>query len=468
MRALHLLTLTMATCLMTAPAAHADLFRRTPDSTQQVMLSFAPVVKQTAPAVVNIYTKRKVVAGGLSPLLQDPMFREFFGRQFGGLPQERVVSSLGSGVIVKADGTIVTNNHVIKDSDQIIVILNDRREFEAKVVVADPQTDLAILKIEADSPLPAIAFADSDRVEVGDVVIAIGNPFGVGQTVTHGIVSALARTTVGITDYQFFIQTDAPINPGNSGGALVTLDAKLAGINTAIFSRSGGSNGIGFAIPSNMVRAVVEGVKDGRLQRPWLGANTQAIGPEIANSLGLKKPGGVIVSRVLDGSPAAAAGLKSGDVILSLNGTEVVDSQSLNFRVATLSPGSDVTLTVVREGKEFTAQAKLTLPPEQPARDVRTLAGNTPLTGAVVANLSPAVAVEMGFDINATGVVVTDVKSGSPAQQLGIQKGDIILKVNRVDVASTAELAKVVANRQAAWRVVFRRGREVLNLTVSQ
>lgn len=458
----------LTVALLSAGAAQADLFRRVPESREQVMLSFAPVVKQASPAVVNIYTKRKVVtAGGFAPLMQDPLFREFFGRQFGGLPQERVVSSLGSGVLVKADGTIVTNNHVIKDSDQIIVILNDRREFDAKVVVADPQTDLAILKIDGGGELPVIGFADSDALQVGDVVLAIGNPFGVGQTVTHGIISALARTTLGITDYQFFIQTDAPINPGNSGGALVTLDGRLAGINTAIFSRTGGSNGIGFAIPANMVRAVVEGTKDGRLQRPWLGATTQPVSPDIAESLGMARPGGVLVGRVHAGSPASAAGLQSGDVILTVNGAEVGDSQALNYRVATMAPGSAITLGVVRDGKPFEAKATLALPPETPARDARALKGNHPLSGATVANLSPAVAMELGLDPHLTGVVVTEVRPATPAAQLGIQKGDILLKVNRVDVKTAAALAKVMEARQPGWRIVFRRGRDVLTLAVS-
>ncbi len=300
-----------------------------PSSRAEIAFSFSSVVKKTAPAVVNIYTRRVVESRAVSPLFNDPFFQQFFGNDFGfGVPQERVQNSLGSGVILRPDGLIVTNNHVIQKSDQITVVLSDRREFPAQL------------------PL-----ADSYQLEVGDLVLAIGNPFGVGQTVTSGIISALARTQVGIGDYGFFIQTDAAINPGNSGGALVTMDGKLAGINTAIYSKSGGSVGIGFAIPSNMVASFLAAeLKGGHLNRPWIGVSGQAVTSDMAEALGLDHPTGIIVDDVFPGGPAAAAGLKRGDVIIAVNGKQVEDAGGLRFRLATLDMGGTATVTALRKG----------------------------------------------------------------------------------------------------------------------
>src|SRR5690349_112102 len=335
--------------------------RALPDSRQQITLSFAPLVKQTAPAVVNIYTRR-VVQQRVSPLFDDPFFQRFFGQSNPlGMPRERVERSLGSGVIVAADGLIVTNDHVVKDSDQITVVLADRREFEAKVVSTDSKTDLAILRIAPPKgeKLPFLALHDSDDLEVGDLVLAIGNPFGVGQTVTSGIVSALARTAVGVSDFNFFIQTDAAINPGNSGGALVSMDGRLIGINSAIYSRSGGSLGIGFAIPSNMVATVIAAERHGgKLVTPWIGAGGQAVTADMAASLAMERPVGVIISNVYRSGPADRAGLKVGDVITAINGHEVADAQALRFRLATQPIGSTAELSVMRKGEPL----KLTLP----------------------------------------------------------------------------------------------------------
>jgi len=323
-RALALLPL-----VLLVPEARAEVEREVPQSREQVMLSFAPVVRQVAPAVVNIYTKRVVSERrGFSPLFNDPLFKRFFGEDFGfGMPRERVQNSLGSGVIVAPDGLIVTNYHVIKGAAEIRVVLADRREFAAELVLEDKQTDLSVLRIDPQGEaLPVIELKDSDSIEVGDLVLAIGNPFGVGQTVTSGIVSALARTQAGISDYSFFIQTDAAINPGNSGGALVTLDGRLIGINTAIFSRSGGSIGIGFAIPANMVRTVVASAAGGNaLVRPWTGLIGQTVNSDLAEAFGLTRPGGVIVSKVHPNGPAARAGLRKGDVITSVDGQTVDD-----------------------------------------------------------------------------------------------------------------------------------------------
>src|ERR1700758_564646 len=301
--------------------------RRVPSSANELRLSYAPVVRRAAPAVVNVYAAKTVAVR--NPLFDDPIFRRFFGVP--GAPGgqgEPVQRSLGSGVLVDAEGLVVTNNHVIEGADQVRVSLADKREFEADMVLKDSRSDLAVLRIRAQNErFPALELADSDALEVGDVVLAIGNPFAVGQTVTHGIVSAVARTQVGITDYQFFIQTDAAINPGNSGGALVDLNGRLIGINTAIFSRSGGSQGIGFAIPANMVRVVVGSAKGGStaVKRPWLGARLQAVTPEIADGLGLKRPEGALVASVVAQGPAARAGLRTGDLILTVDGLSVED-----------------------------------------------------------------------------------------------------------------------------------------------
>jgi S1-C subfamily serine protease len=416
--------------------------RAVPDSRQQITLSFAPLVKQAAPAVVNIYTKR-VVKERLSPLFDDPFFQRFFGQGGAmGMPRERVERSLGSGVLVSGDGLIVTNDHVIKESDQITVVLADRREFEARVVSTDPRTDLAVLRIAPPrgERLPSLALHDSDDLEVGDMVLAIGNPFGVGQTVTSGIVSALARTAVGVSDFNFFIQTDAAINPGNSGGALIGMDGRLVGINSAIYSRSGGSLGIGFAVPSNMVRTVIEAVQNGgKLIRPWLGVDGQG----------------------------ATAGVKVGDVITRINGREVDDPEALRFRVATLPAGTQATLNVIRAGRPRDLSFTVTLPPEDPPRDTTTLDGRQPLSGATVANLSPALGEEIGFQGPREGVVVLDAPRGSVAARIGVQAGDLILRINDREVTNVRQLKGLVARSQQTWTVTVRRGDQVLNTTVA-
>src|ERR1700710_71770 len=289
--------------------------RRVPASPSELRLSYAPIVQRVQPAVVNVYAAKMVQ--NRNPLLDDPIFRRFFGVP--GQQPEQMQRSLGSGVMVDPSGLVVTNVHVIEGADQVKVSLSDKREFEAEIVLKDTRSDLAILRLkDTHEKFATLDFANSDELMVGDVVLAIGNPFGVGQTVTHGIISALARTQVGITDYQFFIQTDAAINPGNSGGALVDMTGRLVGINTAIFSRSGGSQGIGFAIPANMVRVVVASAKSGgtAVKRPWLGARLQAVTPEIAETLGIKLPNGALVASVVPNSPAARAGLKLSDLIV--------------------------------------------------------------------------------------------------------------------------------------------------------
>ena len=439
-----------------------------PQSRQQIQLSFAPVVKKTAPAVVNVYS-RHIVRSAASPLFEDPVFRRFFGENSPfAMPQERVQRSLGSGVIVAPDGTIVTNDHVIKDADEVTVVLADRREFAAKILRADQRTDLAVLKIDTHGErLPYLELRDSDEVEVGDLVLAIGNPFGVGQTVTSGIVSALARTEVGIADFRFFIQTDAAINPGNSGGALVGLDGRLIGINTAIYSRSGGSIGIGFAIPSEMVRTVLAGAGTGqRIVRPWLGVSGQPVTAELAASLGLKRPMGVLVKQVAPHSPAAEAGLRVGDVIEAVNGREVEDEEALRFRVATLPVDSHAQLAVFRNGAGRSVAATLTAPPEDPPRDTTTLGGEQPLAGARVANLSPALADELGRPTTARGVIVLAVAPRSPAARLGLAEGDILAMVNGQPVDGVVRLRGLLAAPAPRWQIVVRRAGKLLSVTV--
>lgn len=439
-----------------------------PASRAQIQQSFSPVVKQTAPAVVNIYTKR-VVRTAASPLLNDPFFRRLFGDSLPqGMPQERVQNSLGSGVIVAADGTVVTNHHVIKGADEVTVVLADRREFEAAIVGSDERSDLAVLKINpGKESLPVLAMGDSDALEVGDLVIAIGNPFGVGQTVTSGIVSALARTNVGITDYRSFIQTDAAINPGNSGGALVGMDGRLIGINTAIFSKGGGSNGIGFAIPTALVRTVLASIKEsGKVVRPWLGAGGQAVTSELAQALNLPRPVGVLINDIHKDSPAARAGLRSGDVVVAVNDREVDDPEAMRFRLVTLGPGADARLTVLRDGAEKVIAVRLIAPPETPAREVTEIGGANPFTGSVIANLNPALAEEIGLETSASGVVVLKVKRGSIAHRLRVEPGDIILRVNNQPIATVADARRVLSKDAPAWVLTIQRDGETLSLQV--
>ncbi|HVP85393.1 MAG TPA: DegQ family serine endoprotease [Rhizomicrobium sp.] len=463
------LVLGLVSLLIAAPAFAAPQKAlpkpEVPQSLMQVQLSFAPVVKRVAPAVVNVYA-RSVVQQQVNPLFNDPLFQRFFGVS----PEmrQRVQQSLGSGVIVRPDGTILTNNHVVQGGQNIVVVLSDKREFKAKVVLADPRTDLAVLKIDAKGEkLPTIPFGDSDKLAVGDLVLAIGDPFGVGQTVTMGIVSALARTGVGASDYQFFIQTDAAVNPGNSGGALVTTDGKLAGINTAIVSRTGEYAGIGFAIPANLVKRVLEGSASGAsFTLPWIGADAQPITSDIAQSLGLPRPGGVLIKSVYPGGPVADAGLKRGDVIFTVDGVEVDDMQSLNYRIATHKPGEVVKMHVHKGGKPADVNVKLELPPENPPRDTTVIKGRNPMTGATVQNLSPATANDFQLDENATGVTVASTAPGTPADGYGFQRGDIVVEVNGTKINRVNDLVRALDSGQGAWAMTVNRGGRQMQLNV--
>jgi Do/DeqQ family serine protease len=436
--------------------------RRVPSSPNELRLSYAPVVQRVAPAVVNVYAAKTVAVR--NPLFDDPIFRRFFGMPGG--PGDQVQRSLGSGVLVDASGLVVTNNHVIEGADQVRVSLPDKREFEAEMVLKDSRSDLAVLRIKAQNErFPALELADSDALEVGDVVLAIGNPFAVGQTVTHGIVSAVARTQVGITDYQFFIQTDAAINPGNSGGALVDLSGRVVGINTAIFSRSGGSQGIGFAIPANMVKVVVASAKSGgsTVKRPWLGARLQAVTPEIAEGLGIKRPSGALVASVAPASPAARAGLKTGDLIIAIDGQAVDDANALEYRFATKAIGGHARLGVVRAGKELAVNVALEAAPEAPLEEL-VIASRSPFQGAKVSNLSPALAERLRLDPSSQGVVIVDIANGSPAQSLGFQPGDLLVSVNNAKIAKTRDLERVAGQQTRRWSITIVRAGQQLSV----
>lgn len=441
--------------------------REVPPSREVAQYSFAPIVRKAAPAVVNVYVQRRVQTFS-SPFASDPFFRQFFGEEFG-RPSERVQSSLGSGVIVSRDGIVVTNTHVIKGrgETEIRIALADKREFDAKVVMQDDKTDIALLKIEGgDGAFPVLDLEDSDTLEVGDMVLAIGNPFGVGQTVTSGIVSALARSEVGSNDAQVFIQTDAAINPGNSGGALVDMSGKLVGINTMIFSKSGGSHGIGFAIPSNLVRLYVQGAAEGRkVERPWLGARLETITRETAEGLGLQRVSGALVARVSETGPAADAGLEAGDVIELVDGFEVADARAVLYRLTTRGVGNTAELRVIRKGQPVTVSLTLKAAPKPTKEDVRNLAGDHPFGGARVSNLLPSLADELGLD-ESDGVVIVSLRAGSIADRLGFRPGDVILEVGSAKIASVAELEQAVSRRQRLWNIAIRRGERVLSLQV--
>jgi len=460
-RSLGIAVLSLA-ILGAAPAIAQE--RVVPSSLNQLRLSYAPIVQHVQPAVVNVYAAK--IVQNRNPFLDDPIFRRFFGVPGG--QQEQMQRSLGSGVLVDSSGLVVTNNHVIEGADQVKVSLADKREFEAEIVLKDSRTDLAVLRIKGShEKFPTLDLANSDELQVGDVVLAVGNPFGVGQTVTHGIVSALARTQVGITDYQFFIQTDAAINPGNSGGALTDMSGKLVGLNTAIFSRSGGSQGIGFAIPANMVRVVVASAKSGgkAVRRPWLGARLQAVTPEIAETLGIARPSGALVANVTPGSPAARAGFKLSDLVVSIDGQTVEDPNAFDYRFATRPLGGTAQIDVMRAGKSVRLSVPLEVAPDT-GRDEIELKSRSPFQGARVANISPALADELRLDSNVEGVVMIDVPESALASNVGFQKGDIITGVNGKAITKTSDLERATSEQARLWRITLIRAGQRINVTL--
>lgn len=442
-----------------------DKLREVPSSSEEVKLSFASIVKRTAPAVVNVYASR-MVQQRRSPFAGDPFFERFFGNKGFGQSKPRLKNDLGSGVIIDESGIVVTNFHVIRNAIGVKVALSDRREFTADIILKDQKSDLAILKLQADGErFPALDFASQSSLEVGDLVLAIGNPFGVGQTVTQGIISALARTPqADISNSNFFLQTDAAINPGNSGGALVDMNGAIVGINTAIFSRSGGSNGIGFAIPSDMVETVVKSALRGsaRVERPWVGARFQNIDADSALALGLFRPSGVLVTDIYDEGPADAAGISVGDLIVAVNKKPFDDLNGFNYHLATLGIDKTADLTISRDGKKRFVKVNLITAPETVPRDERLISGRHPLAGVTIANLSPALAEELRFSGPVNGVIIRSVDRRSRAWRLGLRRNDIILSFNDKQVRSTRQLVRIATGQQSFWQLSINRAGKIL------
>ncbi len=450
--------------------------------------SYAPVVKKAAPSVVYVFSTKTVKHPPMQmmPFFNDPMFRRFFGDQLpeeednnGSAPQQRRFGrqrqpemkqqGLGSGVIVSADGYILTNNHVVDGADEVKVALEaGKREFVAEIVGRDPKTDLAVLKIDAKD-LTAVALGDSDALEVGDTVLAIGNPFGIGQTVTSGIVSATGRGGLGIEEYEDFIQTDAAINPGNSGGALVDCEGRLVGINTAIYSRTGGFMGLGFAIPSNLARSVMEQlITKGKIERGFIGVGIQDLTPELKKEFGVED--GVIVTGLTDGSAAEKAGLKSGDVIVKLDGQPVADGRRLRLMVGRHTPGTEVKLDVIRDGKEKTFTLKLG---EQPAGNrklgsdddetERSSNDEDTLNGVAVTDITPQIREQGNLPRDLKGALITDVDPDSAAAKAGLREGDVILEINKQPVENAKQAVELTTKPKSkrtlllVWRENVRR-----------
>jgi serine protease Do len=432
--------------------------------------AMAEIAKVAMPAVVNIATVKteKAAEGPRNPLLDDPFFRRFFGDRFRhpDTPRERKSSSLGSGVIVSPDGYILTNNHVIRNADKIQVLLSDKRQFTGKIIGSDPKTDLSVIKIDADN-LSYLNLGDSDNLKIGELVLAIGNPYGLNQTITMGIVSAVGRANVGIADYEDFIQTDAAINPGNSGGALVNVRGELVGVNTAIFSTSGGYQGIGFAIPSNMAEAVLDSlITKGKVIRGWLGVSIQGITPELAQQFGLKKDYGTLVADVIENSPAEKGGFMRGDVIIELDGKEVDEPYNMRNMVASTNPGEDVTFKVIRNGRVVSLQVTIGELPSEVQKTPTEF--QNALNGISVQNLNPDIYRQLNLPEKIRGVVVTDIESDSSAAS-ALVPGDVILEINRKAISSLEDYESIVSSikpEQDVLLLVYRRGSTIF-VTIS-
>ncbi|MCA0273046.1 MAG: trypsin-like peptidase domain-containing protein [Proteobacteria bacterium] len=421
---------------------------KVPDSEAEITLSFAPLVKSSAPAVVNIYAS-KVVAARRNPFADDPFFSQFFNF---GPATPRVQNSLGSGVILREDGIVVSNYHVVGDADEIRVALADRREFDARVILADPAADLAVLQLDGAEGLPALALADSDKAAVGDLVLAIGNPFGVGQTVTSGIVSGLARAGASLgRGTGYFIQTDAAINPGNSGGALVDMSGALLGINTSILSRSGGSMGIGFAIPSNLVAQYVAQAEAGatEIARPWPGIEVQPVDADMAEAMGMDGPHGVAVTYIHPESPFAAAGMTAGDVLTEIGGQPVEGPQELAYRLAVHALGDEVPVVFWQGGEKREGEVTLIAAPGSDATKPVTMGPGSIFEGLAIADLNPALIERLGLPLSAGGVAVTGV--AGQARRTGLQPGDILTGLNGQPVRNAGDFAQVVGEGAGGW-----------------
>lgn len=438
--------------LLALPASAQE--PRVPQSPAEISLSFAPLVKQAAPGVVNIYARRIVDAR--SPFADDPVFGNLF-REFQSRP--RVQNSLGSGVILSADGIVVTNYHVVGQATDIHVVLNDRREYDAEILLADEDSDLAIMRLAGASDMPHLTLRDSDTVEVGELVLAIGNPFGVGQTVSSGIVSGLARSGTATGNARgYFIQTDAPINPGNSGGALIDVAGRLIGVNTSILTRSGGSNGIGFAIPSALVAQFVEQAQDGhrRFQRPWAGMVGQPVTAELSDSLGLTVPGGVVIAELRPGSPFDAAGLQVGDVVVRVDRAPVNTPAEMLFRMSVRGIGRAAEVIYIRQSQEKIALVDMIAPPESPPRDTVDLGELSMLPGLQVAQTNPAVIAELGLPHDAEGVVV--IAPGPYGGQVGLLPGDRVLGINGRRIDAPRDVAQMLRGGGGRVQIEVLRG----------
>ncbi len=464
---MNFFSLLIVLCVAVVPFVSKATQEVVPTSREQVHYTFAPVVKKVAPAVVNIYAARVIEARRVNPFFQDPIFRHFFGD---GLPGRggRVQSSLGSGVIVHPSGIVITNYHVIKAAQEIKVVLHDGREMTAEVVVQDKRTDLVALQLKTDGGLPYLKLRDADSLKVGDMVLAFGNPFGFGHTVTSGIVSGLARSQLGVNDFRSFIQTDAAINPGNSGGPLVTLDGRLVGINTAIFSNTGGSIGISFAVPSNLVAPVIASVGQGnkRVIRPWIGVRTQSITNEMKESLGLEKATGVLVQKVFKGGSAEKAKIIQGDVILAVNGHDITNESSFKFRMATLQVGKEAVFTLWRDEKQEKVDVKLVAPPDITDNRRVEVTGRNPLSGAMITGLSPSVAEDYAISYEEGGAVIYKIRNGSLARLNGLLPGDVITKINGKEIKKVEQVLRYLSRSRDGWKIEYRRGGRVQSLFV--
>ncbi|KIC41079.1 serine protease [Ruegeria sp. ANG-R] len=442
-------------------ASMATAETRVPKSQAEISFGFAPVVKQASPAVVNIYAKI-VRQGRANPFFSDPFFRDFLGRGFGE-SRPRVQNSLGSGVVLSADGYVVSNFHVVGTATEIRVVTTDRREYSATVVLGDKESDIAILRLNEANDLPFLQMRDSDQVEVGELTLAIGNPFGVGQTVSSGIISGLARTGTATGNARgYFIQTDAAINPGNSGGALIDVNGDLIGINTSILTRSGGSNGIGFAIPANLVAEFLRQAQAGNENfiSPWAGMAGQHMSADIAESLGMVIPLGVVISDLHELSPLAEAGLRVGDVVTHVDGGEVNSPAEMKFRMVVAGVGGKSVLTRLRGEDRSDIEVALIKAPETPAADETTLDEDTALPGLIVSGINPAVIVRLGLTLSQTGVVVVD--PGPYGARAGLRAGDVLKNIDDTDVDTPADVLQALTEPGRRVRVeIERAGRSV-------
>ncbi|MDA7965682.1 trypsin-like peptidase domain-containing protein [Ruegeria sp.] len=453
-----LCSLLLATC---AVSAHAET--KVPNSQAEISLGFAPVVKQAAPAVVNIYAKI-VRQGRGNALFSDPFFQDFFGNGFGA-PRPRVQNSLGSGVILSEDGYVVSNYHVVGAATEIRIVTTDRREYSASVVLGDKESDIAILRLDEAEDLPFLAMRDSDLVEVGELALAIGNPFGVGQTVSSGIISGLARTGTATGNARgYFIQTDAPINPGNSGGALIDVNGDLIGINTSILTRSGGSNGIGFAIPANLVAEYLQQARAGndRFVSPWAGMSGQHMSADIAESLGLVLPQGVVISDLHPLSPLGEAGLKVGDVVTHVDGKEVNSPAEMKFRMSIAGVGGTSVLTRLRGDAKTEVEVELIPAPDTPAADETTLDEDTVLPGLVVARINPAQITRLGLGLSQTGIVV--VEPGPYGARAGLRVGDVVTAINGETVQNPDDVPRALTDPGRRVQIALQRGGQAVTL----